>query len=273
MNSTYIFFLLFNFYIYFDFFKYNIIHILKNINKFLLFSFLSFFHLPLAATIILDLSLRLTHTFCYSSPLPTDFLSFSLYFSFFSLFLSLSLFFLTHSCSFFPSRDIYFHSSSLRTCCPSPSHLFVDVPLLHFYSNFTSSSSLFFSRHLVSLVRHPSSSFIFLFYFMFLFLCFILAYLSFFASRLMLFLARVSDLVAFALSFHPSLSLSLALSLYTAHSGGALPSLLAPLNYDRLAPFISHGVPTSSSSSSSSAPSASSVSLFFLFLSLSFSLA
>lgn len=196
--------------------------ILQNINKFLLFFFLSFiFYLPLAATIILDFSLRLTHTFCYSSPLPTDFLSFSLYLSrsslsrFLSLSLSLSpsLFFLAHSCSLFPSRDTHFHSSTPRTCRPSFSLHFVDVPPLHFYSDFASSSSLFFSRHLVSSMCHPSSSFIFLSHFMLLFLCFVLAYLSFFASRLKLPLARVSYLVAFALSFHPSrLSLSILIS-------------------------------------------------------------
>lgn len=68
---------------------------------------------------------------------------------------------------------------------------------------------------------------------------------------------------------YPCLYLSLSI-LYTTHFGGALPSPLAPLNYDHLTPFISRGVPTSfSSSSSSSAPSATSVSFLF---SLSFSL-
>lgn len=65
-----------------------ILNITININ-FSSFPHSLFFYLPLVATIILDFSLRLTHTFCYSSPLPTDFLSFSLYFSFFSLFLHL----------------------------------------------------------------------------------------------------------------------------------------------------------------------------------------
>lgn len=124
---------------------------LQNINKFLLF-----FYLPLAATIILDFSLRLTHTSCYSSLLPTDFPSFSLHLSLSSH--PSSLFFLAHSCSLLPSRDTHVHSSSPRTYRPSPSLLSTDDPPLHFYSDFSSSSSLFFSRHLVSLTCLPLRS-------------------------------------------------------------------------------------------------------------------
>lgn len=192
----------------------NICFFLQNINKFLLFSFLSFF---------------LSSTCGYNNPrfftpayshlllflASAHRLSLLLFTSFvlFSLSLPSSLFFLAHSCSLFPSRDTYSHSSSPRTCRPSSSLHFVDVPPLHFYSDFASSSSLFFSRHLVSPKCHPSSSFIFLSHFMLLFLCFVLAYLSFFASRLMLPLAHISDLVVFALSFHPPrLSLSILVS-------------------------------------------------------------
>lgn len=186
------------------------------INKFL-FSFSLFFYLSLTATIILDFSLRLTHTFCYSSPLPTDFLSFSLYHPFFSFSLRLYSFLNIPVPSF--RRNTHFHSSSPSTCRPSSSFLFVDVPPLHFYSDFaSSSSSLFFSRHLVWLMCHPSFSFIFFSHFMLLFFCFILAYFSFYTSCLMFSLAHVFDLVAFAFSFHPprlssSISVSSPLSL------------------------------------------------------------
>lgn len=245
-----------------------ILYITININ-FSSFPHSLFFYLPLVATIILDFSLRLTHTFCYSSPLPTDFLSFSLYFLFFSLFLHLYSFLRIPVPSF--RRAI--HTSIL------PLHAMPSLSLSPF--RWRSSTSLLFRLRFVlfALFLTPSSR-----------SCATLPLRSSFSSTLC-----SSFSVSFSHTSHSSShipsrscfrsrfrallssprvvplypwSLALSLSLfYAARSGGALPSPLAPLNYDRLTLFISRGVPISFSSSSS-APSASSVSLL-LFVSLS----
>lgn len=163
------------------------------------YKFLLFFYLTLAATIILNFSLRLTRTSCYFSSLST----------FPPLYISRSPLAL-HLYSFsripVPSCRRAIHTSILPHHARMPS---LSVSPFHWRS----SSSFLFRLLFVlfSLFLTPprlahvlfSSSFIFLFYFMSLSLCPVLAYLSFFVSRLLLPLARVSDLVVFALSFHP----------------------------------------------------------------------
>jgi len=88
--------------------------LLQSINKFLLFFFTFLF---LSSIYGYNNPRFLTpayiHTLCYPLPLPTNFLSFSMYLSF--SFLLSSLFFLAHSCSLFPSRDTHFHSFTPRT--------------------------------------------------------------------------------------------------------------------------------------------------------------
>ena len=193
-------------------FFYNIVYCKIQINSFFFSSFLSFY-LPLAATIILDFSLRLTYTFCYPSSLPTDFLSFSPYI-FFSF--SSSLFFLAHSCSLFPSRDTHFHSFTFHALytISLPLSSLLTFLLLTFIS--ISLHLLSFSHATFSLLRaHLSSSFIYL-HFALLSLHSVFAYFSFFVS--MLLLTRVADLVAFALSFHPPTA-------HSIHSGFPLLSL------------------------------------------------
>lgn len=110
------------------------------------------------------------------------------------------LFFLAHSYSLFPPHVICTPILSLRAHIVLSFLLFL---LRSFPSSLSrdssSSSSLFFLRHFFSLASslRPPTSFS-------LFLSFPShAYLSFFASRFILPLARVSDLVDFALSFYP----------------------------------------------------------------------
>lgn len=110
------------------------------------------------------------------------------------------LFFLAHSYSLFPPHVICTPILSLRSHIVLSFLLFL---LRSFPSSLSrdssSSSSLFFLRHFFSLASslRPPTSFS-------LFLSFPShAYLSFFASRFILPLARVSDLVDFALSFYP----------------------------------------------------------------------
>lgn len=253
--------------------------ILQNINKLPpLFLPFFFFYLPLAATIILDFSLRLTHTFCYSSPLPTDFLSFSLYLSRSSLSLHLYSFLRIPVPSF--RRAI--HTSILPLHAHAvPLSLSVSLTFLLFTFIPTSLRPLLsfshatLSRPCATLPLRSSfsptlcSSFSVSFSHT--------SHSSLHVSCSLSLVCSISSLSRSPFIPHgcPSLSRSLALFLCATRSEGALPSPLAPLNYDRLASFISCGVPTSfSSSSSSSAPSASSVSLFFsLFLSSSSHLA
>lgn len=175
---------------------------------------------PLVPTIILDFSLGLTHAFCYPSCPPT---------------LSLSPSFRVAPSPILP-RAFLFSLSAARCALPfflsahtssfllAPSSSFLLLASLSRDSS--SSSSLCFARHFFSLSLAFSP-------FLFssnlrpqpLFLSFPShVYLSFFASRFILPLARVSDLADFALSFYPprsspSLHSSLSLSLcFPCHS-------------------------------------------------------
>lgn len=217
-------------------FFYNIVYCKIQINSFFFSSFLSFYLLS-----------RGNNNSRFLTPAYLHLLLSSVSAHRFSLLLSVYLL-------FFPfisilSRTFLFPLSVARYTLPffhfprtlyhlSPSLLFADVPSLNFYFDF-SSSSLFFSRHLFSLTCPP----------------FIFVHLSPFCAPLSPFCFRILLILRlYAPSHSCCWSCRFRALLSSPHSSFYplwLPSPLAPLNYDRLAPFISRGVPTSSSSFSS----------------------